>query len=351
MHSHYPIIKQLCATVLAGCVLLLAGCASTPQEATPPAVAPALVWPEAPAEPRIAYVQAFSRPEDLGIRKGFFERLAEVFVGASDARLIRPMAVVVTVDGVVFVADPGARGVHRFDRASGRYRLIRRDDNEPLPSPVGLAVGRDGEIYVADSALGGIWVITRGADIATPMTLHDKIKQPTGVAFDPVNNRLLVVDTAAHQVNQFALDGTLHSHFGQRGNGDGEFNFPTMIWRDTSGQLYVTDSLNFRIQMFDAQGQFVARFGRHGDATGDLSRPKGVATDRFGHVYVVDSLFHALQVFDRSGAFLLNIGSQGQAPGEFWLPTGLFVSDNNDIYIADSHNQRVQVLRYIGSTP
>jgi DNA-binding beta-propeller fold protein YncE len=351
MHHMTSNIERIGATVLVAGVLLSAGCASTPQAATPPVATPALVWPEAPAEPRIAYVQAFSRPEDLGIRKGFFERLAEVFVGASDARLIRPMAVAVTADGVVFVADPGARGVHRFDRASGRYRLIQRDDNAPLLSPVGLAVGRDGDIYVADSALGGIWVIAHDADVAMPMVLHDKIKQPTGVAFDPVNNRLLVVDTAVHQVKLFALDGTLQSRFGQRGNGDGEFNYPTLIWRDAGGLLYVTDSLNFRIQIFDAQGQFVARFGHHGDATGDLSRPKGVATDRFGHVYVVDSLFHALQVFDRSGTFLLNIGSQGQAPGEFWLPTGLFVSDNDNIYIADSHNQRVQVLRYIGNTP
>jgi sugar lactone lactonase YvrE len=350
MRSHHSRSKRLSAMLLAGCILQLAACASAPPETAPPA-APALVWPEAPAEARIAYVQAISRPEDLGIRKGFFERLAEVFVGASDARLIRPMAVVTTADGTVYVADPGARGVHRFDRARGRYRLIQRDDDEPLLSPVGLAVGRAGEVYVADSALAGIWVIARDASIATPLVRQAALKQPTGVAFDPVNGRLLVVDTGAHQVKMFALDGTLQSSFGRRGDGDGEFNYPTSIWRDANGQLYVTDSLNFRIQMFDAQGQFVTRFGRHGDATGDLSRPKGVATDRFGHVYVVDSLFHALQVFDRSGAFLLNIGSQGQAPGEFWLPTGLFVSDNDSIYVADSHNQRVQVLRYIGNTP
>jgi DNA-binding beta-propeller fold protein YncE len=351
MPANHLANRFLYVIVLAGFVLLPGACVSTARDVSAPVTAPAQVWPEPPAEARIAYVQAFTRPEDLGIGKGFFERLAEVFVGSSDAHLIRPMAVVATPDGVLFVADPGAKGVHRFDRARGRYRLIRREDDEPLLSPVGLAVGRDGDIYVADSALGGIWVIARGADIATPMVLHDKIKQPTGVAFDPVNNRLLVVDTAAHQVNQVSLDGTLHSHFGQRGNGDGEFNFPTLIWRDAGGQLYVTDSLNFRIQIFDAQGQFIARFGRHGDATGDMSRPKGVATDRFGHVYVVDSLFHTLQVFDRNGTFLLNIGSQGQAPGEFWLPTGLFVSDNDDIYVADSHNQRVQILRYIGSTP
>ena len=62
-------------------------------------------------------------------------------------------------------------------------------------------------------------------------------------------------------------------------------------------------------------------------------------------------MFHALQVFDRDGVFLLAVGGQGRAAGEFWLPTGLFVSDNDTIYIADSHNQRVQVLRYIGDQP
>jgi len=292
MHKN-PLASSLWrAMALAGIALLLTACATTAHETI--ASAPVQVWPEAPAEARITYVQAFARPEDLGIHKGFFQRLAEVFVGSSDARTIRPMAVVTTADDVLFVADPGARGVHRFDRARGRYRLIRCDDDAPLLSPVGLAVGRAGEVYVADSALAGIWVIARDADFATPLGLKDTLKQPTAVAFDPVNNRLLVVDTGAHQVKQFAPDGALLSSFGQRGNGDGEFNFPTAIWRDAGGLLYVTDSLNFRIQIFDAQGKFVARFGRHGDATGDLSRPKGVATDHFGHVYVVDSLFHAL---------------------------------------------------------
>jgi len=337
--------------LLLGVMLLGAGCTTTGPEPVDQVQATSQVWPEPPAAPRLAYVRAFSRPADLGISKTFLEKLADFLFGASDARLIRPMAVVNTPDGTLCVADPGARGVQCFNARRGRYRLVQGAGETPLPSPVGLAAGSRGEVYVADSALAQVLVIEPDAKEARPLALKAELRQPTGLAVDPGTKQLYVVDTAAHQLLVFAADGTLQARIGRRGAGDGEFNFPTLLWRDRDGTLYVTDSLNFRIQRFDAQGRYIGRFGRHGDASGDLSRPKGVATDRFGHVYVVDSMFHALQVFDRDGVFLLAVGGQGQDPGEFWLPTGLYVSDNNTIYIADSHNQRVQVLRYIGGQP
>ena len=343
---------RACSGPFVVCVALLAGgCATTMPVAEQDKQAVTRVWPEPPADPRITYVRSFSRPADLGIKKSFFERVAEFFVGESDAHLVRPMAVVETPDGTLCVADPGAKGVQCFDVRRGRYQLVQGVDAAPLPSPVGLTNGARGEIYVADSALARILVIQPGAKQASPMAIEATLRQPTGLVFDPVGQQLFIVDTAAHQVVVIGLDGKERARFGQRGDGDGQFNFPTLIGRDSDGRLYVTDSLNFRIQIFDTTGRFLSRFGRHGNATGDLSRPKGVATDRFGHVYVVDSMFHALQVFDHSGVFLLAIGGQGQGAGEFWLPTGLYVSDNNTIYIADSHNQRVQVLRYIGEQP
>lgn len=334
---------------LALCAALLGGCPATAPVAEP--ASPPRVWPEPPEAARLEYIRSFSRPEDLGIRKTFLERLAELVVGAADARLIRPMAVAETGDGVLCVADPGAKAVQCFDLRRGRYRLVQGEHDAPLPSPVGLAVGGRGEVYVADSVLARILVIEPGAKQAKPLALQAELRQPTGVAFDPGARRLYVADTAMHQVVAFDPDGRQAATIGRRGSGDGEFNFPTHLWCDAGGRLYVTDSLNFRIQMFDAGGRFLGRFGRHGDATGDLSRPKGIATDRFGHVYVIDSMFHALQIFDREGRFLLDVGGQGRAPGEFWLPTGVAVGDNDTVYIADSHNQRVQVFRYIGGQP
>ncbi len=306
-----------------------------------------LTWPEEVEVPaRIAFVDAFSRPEEFGIEKGFFQRVGEFLFGASEARLVRPMAVV-AVKGVVYVADPGAKGVHRFDRVGGRYDLIGAEDDAPLPSPVGLAVGSDGEVYVADSVLASVLVIRPGATAAVPMPLP-KMGQPTGMAFDRDTSRLYVVDTTAHRVNVLNRDGMLESSFGRRGADDGEFNYPTQIWRDAQSRFFVTDSLNFRIQVFDRQNRYLKQFGQAGDGAGDFMRQKGVATDSYGHVYIVDALQGVLQIFDESGQLLLVLGGLGSGRGQFWLPAGIFIDENDLIYVADSYNRRIQIFRYIG---
>ena len=88
--------------------------------------------------------------------------VADTLFGGSEAHLVRPMAVV-AVDGVLYVADPGAKGVHRFDQPKGEYDLLHAADGGALPSPVGLARGADGDVYVTDSVLAAVFVIRRGA--------------------------------------------------------------------------------------------------------------------------------------------------------------------------------------------
>jgi DNA-binding beta-propeller fold protein YncE len=325
-------------------VLLLAACA---QVAPRPVAESPLLWPPAPDPPRIAYVSEFAQPADLGINRGFFQRVADALFGGSESRLVRPMAVV-ALDDVVYVADPGAKGVHRFDRANGEYSLLHAADGGALPSPVGLAIGAAGDVFVTDSVLGAVFVIKRGAKAVERLSLRAPLKQPTGIAVDRVAGRLYVVDTALHQVVVFDRSGELIERLGSRGAGDGEFNFPTLLWRTNAGRLYVTDSLNFRVQMFDERGRFAGKFGQNGDGTGDQLRQKGVAADRAGHIYVIDALFNAMQIFDERGQLLLSVGALGHERGEFWLPAGIFIGDDDTIYVADSFNRRVQVFRYIG---
>jgi DNA-binding beta-propeller fold protein YncE len=304
-------------------------------------------WPSGPDKARVQFVRSFSSAEDLGIAKGFFARLKDFVFGEAETYVVRPMAVVANA-GAIYVADPGVKGVHRYDLAGGDYSLVTGPEGMPLPSPVGLARGGDGDIYVADSQLARVLVIHPGAKYAAPLHLDPQPRQPTGIAFDASSHRLYVTDTAAHQIDVFDGNGRRVAQIGHRGIGDGEFNFPTYLWLNPAGQLYVTDSLNHRIQVFDHQGRFVAKFGRQGECTGDAARPKGVATDRYGHVYVVDALFHAFQIFDAGGRLLLPIGQIGAEVGEFWLPTGIFIDAEDNIYITDSYNRRVQVMRYVG---
>lgn len=348
MIMHHSTIHKL---LLCIGIALLNACASAPSQPLSQIPPQTQVWPDPPATARIAYVMDFSQPEDLGFTRGFFRKISDFFTGESEAKLIRPMAIIVDAKNNIYVADPGAKGVHRFSYQHGKHDIIRLKDNKPLLSPVALARGPADKIYISDSSLKQIFVADAGSEFAEPLTLSAELQQPTGIAFDPQRQELIVADTTAHKIKIFNHKGDLLNSFGGRGDSDAQFNYPTLIWRDSNGHLLVTDSLNFRIQEFDPQYHFIRQFGQHGDATGYLARPKGIATDKTGHIYIVDGLFHALQVFDHSGNLLLYIGGQGSQSGKFWLPTGIYIGENDTIYVADSHNHRIQVFRYIGGGP
>ena len=326
---------------------ILAGCATTAP--SNPFENEGAIWPAPPAAGRIAFVTEFSGSSDLGIRKNVWAKLISLAVGSSEDHMVRPMAVAAMADGsVVFVADPDAHCVHRYDLARGRYHCMVPEDQSGV-SPIGLAITREGRLFVSDSQNGRLLQAAPGDSELAPFAVAVKLEQPTGLHWEANSERLFVTDTGRQVVVAVDTQGQLLATLGERGGQAGQFNFPTYLWIDGDGELLVTDSLNFRIQRFDKQENFLQMFGKNGDQQGDFARPKGVAVDTFGHVYVVDSLLHALQIFDRSGQLLLSIGAQGQAPGEFWLPNGIFVTGDDTIFVADSYNKRVQVFRYVGS--
>lgn len=324
---------------------LAASCAppSGRQGAEPPPSLP--VWPQPPTRPRVRFVKTVARPADLGIKPSFWQRVGQVIVGREEEWLIRPTAVVATGQ-VMYVADAGAQALWVLDAGAGRFRKIKEAKQEPLVSPVAVAIGAEGRIYLADSFLAKVFVYD--ADLRLVATISDpNWRRPAGLAFDKAKERLYVADSAAHRVWIHTRDGRAVGGIGQRGPGDGEFNFPTHVAVGAENIVYVTDSLGFRIQAFAPDGRFVSKFGQHGDSSGDFAMPKGVALDSEGHVYVVDALFDAVQIFDRGGRFLLAFGERGLGPGQFWLPAGAFIDPGDRIYVADAYNQRIQIFEYL----
>ncbi len=307
------------------------------------------VWPAPPATARIAFEQSFSTPEEFGIERGLWQWIGDFVFGEDDNRMIRPMAVVTTDSRHIFVADPGVRGVHHFDRHDNSYRLIKREKGFDLPSPVAMATDGDGNVFVTDSRLAKVFIIRKDSQFLQPFELDTELQQPTGIAIEPESGDIYLVDTAQHQILVFDSSGELINRFGKHGILAGQFNYPTMI-SQRYGTLFVTDSLNYRIQLFDLDGEYLSSFGEAGQSSGYQARPKGVATDADGNIYVVDSLLNNVQLFDASGRYLMTVGEQGQLPGQFWLPTGIFISPQQKIYVADSHNRRVQVFRYLSET-
>lgn len=332
--------------------LLAAGTASacawsgTQRHGLPQQAALPIVWPAPPAQARIRFIQAVARPEDLGIRGAFLQRLVAHLAGANQAGgFIRPTGVAAT-DGRLYIADPGAQALWLLDLHARRARRLSAAGRERLVSPVAVAISAQGGVYLADSYLAKLFLFDAAGRFVRIITAPG-LQRPAGVAYDPSRDRLYVADSATHQVWIFSGEGALRGTIGRRGAEPGAFNFPTHVALDQEGQLYVTDALGFRVQVFDSEGRVTRQYGRHGDASGDFASPKGIAVDSEGHLYVADALFDAVQLFDRSNRLLLTVGQRGAKPGEFSLPNGLCIDAQDRIYVADAYNHRIQIFSYV----
>jgi DNA-binding beta-propeller fold protein YncE len=329
-----------------GFLLLAAQACGARPAVEPPTAALPLVWPAPPAEPRIRWVRSVSGPRDAGIEPSFFGWLAERALGRTEEQFVRPTGVAAAA-GALFVADPGAQALWIFDSRGQRATKVSRAATTALVSPVAVAPGRDGTVYVADSALRKVFLFRRTGELVRTAA-EAGLERPAGIAFDPETGRVYVADSMGQQIAVYDTTGARVSSWGGRGSGPGQFNHPTHLALDRPGRILVTDALNFRVQAFDRAGRFLWTMGRQGNGSGDFASPKGVAADSHGNVYVVDALFDAVQIFEPGGTLLLGFGERGVQAGQFWLPGGIFIGLDDRIYVADAYNRRIQVFGLLG---
>jgi sugar lactone lactonase YvrE len=340
--------------------LLLAACASKPGVLFPP-LADAPKWPPPPDEPRISYVGQLRTDQDLKPAVEGLDALGQLIFGKKDAlSMLSPLAVCTDGKNRLFVADSNAQLVHVFNLENRQYaRWTPGKGQAPFSQPVGLAWDPlQKRLLVSDSVAAAVLMFNDAGTYIGHLggaVADKKLQRPVGIAVDTTaahHGRVLVADAKLHQVVVFSADGKLEAEIGQRGEGPGEFNYPTYLAMDPAGLLYVSDSLNFRVQQFDADLKFVRQIGRKGDLPGYFAQPKGIATDSEGHLYVVDAQFENVQLYNRQGQVLMDLGQEGTRPGEFWLPAGICIDppsrqgDANRIYVADSYNRRIQVFDY-----
>jgi len=334
----------------------LVACAETKTFLRYEATGERMIWPQLPEPARYRYVGQFTGEDNIFREEGGnFEKILRWLVGLANSepdRLVlqRPQSGVADdARGRVYVTDVGRRGVFVFDEPKGQI-LFWDDAGETrrFLTPSGIALGANGQLLVADADVGE--VIRLGPN-GEPLGSFGEgiLKRPTGIARDPQTGRIYVSDTHAHNIKVFDDNGKLREVIGQRGEGVGEFNFPTFL-TFAGNKLYVTDTLNSRIQVLDASGKYIFKFGRRGLNVGDLPRPKGVSVDRAGRVYVVESYYDHLLVYSQDGQLLLPIGGTGSEVGEFYLPSGVWTDTRGRVYVADMFNGRVVIMEYVGGS-
>jgi sugar lactone lactonase YvrE len=329
-------------------ILILGGC-SQPPERIFDVDGPSIGWPPPPSKARIQYIGEIQSSADLKPGRSMFQGISDFLFGAEEpSKLYGPRAVLCTRDGrYLWVADPGGRCLHLFDLEDRSYKKINRVGDSFLLSPVGLCPGPGDSIYVCDSESIEIHRLSAtDGELLETLKLLEDILRPAALSYNHEARELHVVDVSAHNIKVLGLDGDIIRVIGNRGNDDGEFNFPCDII-DDGRMLWIADAGNHRVQGLTRAGKPAVSFGRAGDAPGDLALPKGIAVDSEGHVYVIDARFENIQIFGRTGQLLLAFGSEGTGPGEFWLPSGICIGTDDRIWVCDSYNGRVQVFEYI----
>jgi sugar lactone lactonase YvrE len=153
--------------------------------------------------------------------------------------------------------------------------------------------------------------------IGKPGGARGQFSAPAGLAVDREGN-LYVADSGNHRIQKFDGDGHFLGTFGSAGGNEGQFNEPWGVAVDGEGNIYVADSWNHRIQKFDSNFQFLKAWGQAFVEVGkrqpeplELFGPRSIAIDADGNVWVTDTGNKRVLKFDSDGNFLAQYGVAG----------------------------------------
>jgi len=272
--------------------------------------------------------------------------------GVDDGEFSSPTGIALDKDGHIYVADTDNHSIQKFDKDGkflARWGGEASDQEGSFYYPRGLASSPEGDVYVADSgnnrvqkfdaegnvmqAWGKFGFAWRGAGMG-------KFDVPWGVATDK-EGCLYISDTSNARIQKFQSDGTPLMKWGRDGSFDGAFFFPRGIAVDFVGNVFVADEGNNRIQKFDPRGSFLTKWGKEGGGPGQFKAPWGVACDALGNVYVADQSNHRIQKFDGNGTFICSWGNRGLTEGQLNFPAGVAVDKEGNVYVVDSGNNRI----------
>jgi DNA-binding beta-propeller fold protein YncE len=210
-------------------------------------------------------------------------------------------------------------------------------------SPIGVALGKDDTLYVANRNNPRVTKATVGQEFIKEFGrgIPEQVGAPfpsrhmwlTAVVLDKDEN-VYVADEWHNSILVYNSDGDILTNWGEQGEGEGKLNRPSGMVFDADDNLWIVNSANSRIQKFSPDGTHLLSFGSgkpagisHDGGTpyshsymshiavnpNDLNHPTGVAVDGEGDVYVVDWMNERVVIFDSQARTMATL--RGEASG------------------------------------
>jgi len=323
-----------------------------------------IVWPQPPNITRIRYINYFAgeklpdfNSKPAKSKSAWMDRLAGTSGTKGDDPLKghffmgEPHGLAVDSKGLLYVADTKVGGIFIINTETRDTVMIENGRDANFSTIYGLAIDDSDRLFVSDSGNHCIFIF--GPNHKAQAVIRQGMAEPAGMAIDEENRFLYVADITLDQVLVYDADTLqLLRKIGTTGKDHtltdaGNFAKPTDVAVDKDGNIYVTDMLNARIEEFDADGQFIRAFGKRGDGPGYFSMPKGVAVDCDGHVWVTDSMQNRVQLYSQEGQLLMYMGLvQGILPGMFSGVQYITIDKDNRVFTSEVFPGRVQEFRY-----
>ena len=288
--------------------------------------------------------------------------------------------------GIIHVVDLGNCAIRKVE-SDGTTSTVAgapqagfadgRGNQARMHFPIGMDVGPDGIIYVADSYNHAIRKIAIDGSLTTisgnpdrPGQLDGNIKDaqfktPYGVRMDK-NGILWVCDSENALIRKISADGQVTTFAGSKegfANGklrDAKFYYPVYLTFDEAGNVFVADKHNHCIRKISTDGMvttFAGKPGQKGWADGQsteaaFNQPSNVQIDKLGNLYVTDLYNHCIRLVYPDGAVTTLAGQptvNGYLEGKgdqakFYHPQGSALDKNGDLYVTDSYNSVIRKL-------
>lgn len=307
-------------------------------------------------------IATFNTPKGVAVDRAGTVYVSDCFNYA--IRKISPDGIVTTLAG-----NPAQPGSADGTNGTARFNI-----------PIGITIGKLGELYVADFNNRVIrkvtpdGVVTTFAGLAGVSGSQDgtnagaRFSSPIDVSVDTAGN-LYVAELFSHTVRKITPERVVTTLAGMAevvpGDIDGigstaRFYTPSGLALDAAGNVFVSDSSNNDIRKVSSAGVVTTLAGQANVAgikdgfgvSARFSLPYGITRDTSGNLYIADSESATIRKITPDATVTTLAGSPGTngtangagSAASFNQPIGIASDSSGSLYVADSYNHAIRKI-------